>query len=191
MNVLMLTHLHADHANGVVRLMEMIPVETLILPKDSDDPDGLGEKIRASAERHGTEIVELNSNARAERGRLSLDIFCLSSGKEENERCLMAMLRIGETDMLITADSPQRLEKKLAEKEDLSGTDILIVGHHGAKNVCAPELLREAGGKIAIVSVGYNTYGHPADETLERLRRNGYTVMRTDLDGNVEIAVGG
>ena len=189
-NVLMLTHLHADHANGVVRLLEMVPVEILILPKESDDPNGLGEKIRASAENHGTEIVELDSDAKVERERLSMDIYHLSGSKEENERCLMAMLRVDKTDMLVTADSPQRLERQLAEQEDLSGTEILIVGHHGAKDACSKEILREAGGMLAVVSVGYNTYGHPAEETLERLHHFGYTVMRTDLDGNVEIALG-
>ena len=91
--------------------------------------------------------------------------------------------------MLITADAPQSMERQLAEREDLSGTEILIAGHHGSRDACAPELLREAGGNMAIVSVGYNTYGHPAEETLERLRESGYTVWRTDLNGTVEIAV--
>ena len=189
-HVLMLTHLHADHANGVLRLLEMVPVEMLILPSESDDPDGLRGKILASAKRHGTEIVELDRNAKAERGRLRMEIFYLPGGKEENERCLMAMLHIGEKDMLITADAPQTMERRLVQRENLSGTEILVVGHHGSKDACSEELLRETGGSIAVVSVGYNTYGHPAEETLDRLRKGGYNVWRTDLDGTVEIAVG-
>ena len=189
-DVLLLTHLHADHANGVLRLLEMLPVDMLLLPSESEDPDHLREAILASAEKHGTEVRALDSGARAERERLRMDIFHLTSGREENERCLMARLRIGETDMLITADAPQSMERQLAQREDISGTEILIVGHHGSKDACAPELLREAGGNMAVVSVGYNTYGHPAEETLERLREAGYTVWRTDCSGTVEITVG-
>ena len=188
-DVLLLTHLHADHANGVLRLLEMLPVDMLILPAEAEDPDGLREAILASARLHGAEVSELASRAHAERGRLGMDIFYLPEGKTENERCLTARLRIGETDMLITADAPQSMERQLAEREDLSGTEILIAGHHGSRDACAPELLREAGGNMAIVSVGYNTYGHPAEETLDRLRESGYTVWRTDLNGTVEIAV--
>ena len=46
------------------------------------------------------------------------------------------------------------------------------------------------GGHTAVVSVGYNTYGHPTDETLERLRSCGYNIYRTDLNGNIEIRIG-
>lgn len=189
-DVLLLTHLHADHANGVLRLMEMLPVDMLLLPADSEDPDGLRGAILASAERHGAEVAELSSDARAERGGLRMELFHLPGGQKENERCLMAKLGIGDTEMLITADAPQRMERELAQREDLSGTEILIAGHHGSKDACAEELLSEAAGGIAVVSVGYNSYGHPAEETLDRLREAGYTVWRTDLNGTVEIAVG-
>ena len=189
-DVLMLTHLHEDHADGVPRLMELLPVKTLILPEDADDTDRLREKVLAAAKRHGTEVLALDSDAHVESGRLRMDIYWLPGGREENERCLMARLSIGDSDMLITADAPQRMERRLAEREDLRGIELLIAGHHGSRDACAEALLREAGGGIAVVSVGYNTYGHPAEETLARLRENNYTVYRTDEDGTVEITVG-
>ena len=51
------------------------------------------------------------------------------------------------------------------------------------------ELLEEAGGGLAVVSVGYNTYGHPAEETLSLLEKYGFQVMRTDEEGTVEICL--
>ena len=99
----------------------------------------------------------------------------------------MASLCVGETRLLVTADASKKLERKLVQQEDLSGTDILVVGHHGSKYASAPELLEEAGGRLAVISVGYNNYGHPAQETLDALREHGYEVMRTDEDGTVEI----
>lgn len=189
-HVLMLTHLHEDHADGVVRLMEMLPVETLILPAETEDPDRQLPALLDAARRHGTEVVELKANASVERGRLGMDIYYVPGGIEENERCLMATLHIGETDLLITGDSPQRVERMLVRQVNLSGTEILVAGHHGSRFASSEELLQEAGGQLAVISVGYNTYGHPAEETLERLAENGYTVLRTDQNGTVELAIG-
>lgn len=109
---------------------------------------------------------------------------------EENERCLMMKLSIGDYDLLITADAPMRAERELAKSMELSGTEALIVGHHGSKYSSSEELLRAAGAELAIISVGYNNYGHPAEVTLERLHENGYNVYRTDTDGTLEIRIG-
>ena len=51
-------------------------------------------------------------------------------------------------------------------------------------------VIAELGGDTAVISVGYNSYGHPAEETLERLALYGYNVYRTDRDGTVEIRIG-
>ena len=119
-----------------------------------------------------------------------MEIYSIPGGGEENERCLMTKLTIGDTDLLITGDSPLNIERKLVKQEDLSGIEVLVAGHHGSRYACAEELLKEAGGQLAVISVGYNTYGHPSEETLERLERNGYTVLRTDQNKTVELAVG-
>ena len=79
------------------------------------------------------------------------------------------------------------MERELAAQAELEKTDILIVGHHGSKYASSDELLKEVGGGLAVISVGYNNYGHPAPETLEALDACGYQVKRTDVDGTVEI----
>ena len=189
-DLLLLTHLHADHADGVLRLMEMLPVDTLVLPADADDSDGLAGRITEAAERHGTEIYALDRPAGLSCGAVKLDVYRLPGGESENERCLMCTLSMGDTDLLVTADADMRMERQLVQTEDLSGTDVLLVGHHGSKHASSGELLSEVGGGIAVISVGYNNYGHPAEETLERLAQSGYTVYRTDRDGTIEIQTG-
>ena len=51
-------------------------------------------------------------------------------------------------------------------------------------------LLDAIGADTAIVSCGYNSYGHPEEETLERIASYGYTVYRTDENGRIEIRIG-
>ncbi len=188
--ILMLTHLHEDHADGAVRLMEMIPVNTLIMPADAERDNGLYDRILNCAERHGTRIVLLEKAADFLCEGLTLHVYKYSGSGSENERCLMARLSIGETDLLVTGDVSKTLERKLAADEDLSETDILVVGHHGSRYAASEELLTEVGGRLAVISTGYNNYGHPAEETLERLQKYGYNVLRTDENGTVEIITG-
>ena len=186
-DLLILTHLHTDHADGVVRLMEMLPVDTLILPSNADNEGNLLENILTCAEKHGTKVDQIDGNALAKCETLAAQIFKLNNDGDINERCLMIDLAVGRKHLLVTADAPKKLERALVESEKLEDTDILVVGHHGSKYASSDELLREAGGGLAIISVGYNTFGHPASETLEALETYGYEIKRTDEDGTVEI----
>jgi len=186
-DLLILTHLDSDHVDGVIRLMEMLPTNTLILPAGSDNTSGLLDGILACAARHGTRVTALESSALVSVGRINAEIYKLSNEGKENERGLMTRLRVGGTELLVTGDASKKLERKLAQETDLNSTDILIVGHHGSKYASASELLEEVGGRLAVISVGYNTYGHPAQQTLDALTKNGYTVRRTDENGTVEI----
>ena len=185
--LLILTHLHADHADGAVRLMEMLPVDTLVLPADADDSGGLYAGILSCAERHGTRVVAVENNTTASVGGINARIYKPADDGDENERCLMLSIQNGDTELLVTADASKKQERALVRRENVSDTDILIVGHHGSKYASSRELLEEAGGGLAVISVGYNTYGHPAQETLDALERYGYQIMRTDEDGTVEI----
>ena len=184
---LIVTHLHTDHADGVVRLMEMLPVDTLILPADADDEENLLESILACAKKHATKVEWIDGNAQVSCERLAAQIFKLNIDGDINERCLMIDLAVGRKHLLVTADAPKKLERALVDSEKLEGTDILVVGHHGSKYASSDELLREAGGGLAVISAGYNTFGHPASETLEALKAYGYEIKRTDEDGTVEI----
>ncbi len=183
----LLTHLHEDHADGAVRLMETLPVETLVLPAQSGESDSLYDRIAACAARRGTELIEIETDAELNAGRIALRVLDVPADGRSDPHSLMARLSIGDTDLLVTGDATKKQERALVGREDLSGTELVIAGHHGSKNAAAEELLRAAGGELAIISVGYNNYGHPAPETLSRLAECGYEVRRTDTDGTIEI----
>lgn len=122
-------------------------------------------------------------------GGIDMKLYAYLDG-EENERCLMSRLTIGSYDVLVTADAPEKLEKRLVKEHNTDGIETLIVGHHGSKYSSGEELLSTVDGSLALISVGYNSYGHPAQETLERLAAYGYNVLRTDKDGTIEIRIG-
>ena len=64
------------------------------------------------------------------------------------------------------------------------------MGHHGSLTSTCDLLLREIRPDVAVISVGYNNYGHPAPQVLDRLADYGVAVHRTDLEGTVTVRAG-
>ena len=89
--------------------------------------------------------------------------------------------------MLFMADGGVRTFNKI--KKDIDNTDIEILksGHHGAKNTVTSKMLKALNADAAIISTGYNSYGHPAKETLRTFSKNDVKVYRTDVDNAVKI----
>ena len=185
---LVLTHLHKDHASGAVRLINMTDVGLILLPQTEDDPDeGLFAEVLAAAEKNAVPVGYVSKDRSVSFGGISLDLYAPSDRGDKNERCIMLTAQVNGSRILITGDANSAVERELAEREELSDTDILIVGHHGSKSSCCQELLSEARPDKAIISVGWNSYGHPTNTVLARLRAFGAEIYRTDLMGRVVI----
>jgi competence protein ComEC len=69
--------------------------------------------------------------------------------------------------------------------------DLLKVGHHGSRGSTGDEWLDSLRPRVAVISVGQNSYGHPAGETLARLLKHRVEVWRTDRDGSVTVTTDG
>lgn len=189
-DALFITHLHSDHVNGILELMERIPVATLLLSYDVEDPDGILPSILAQADNYGTEVRQISFDERYDFNKGSFDLFAPFGGESENERCLTLKIILGDYSALITGDMPAKSEKELLISHDISDVDLYVVGHHGSKYSTSVELLQTLNARWAVISTGYNNYGHPTSETLQRLEYFGYTVFRTDKNGTVEFRVG-
>ena len=91
--------------------------------------------------------------------------------------------------MLVTGDESKTAELELIAGHEIRDIELLIAGHHGSRYASGGKFLESIGADTAVISVGYNTYGHPTNETLERLAAYGYNIYRTDLNGRIEIRV--
>ena len=187
-DTLVLTHFHEDHSNGVAMLMEMVPLRQLVVPARTEE---LPADILDSARRHGVEITYIDKNSLLSVGEgVTARLYAPAENSRGNESCMAVRLEVGDYQALITGDSPMAEELRLIQEQEFAGTELLVVGHHGSAYASAPQLLAALGGDTAVISVGFNSYGHPAEETLERLTLCGYNVYRTDRDGTVEIRIG-
>ena len=188
-DVLVLTHLHEDHANGVAALLYRMPVTQLVLPADCDDGDDMLGEILAAAEKTGTVVTFLDRDAEAAVGDMTLTLLLPQAGTDENERGIVALAAFDGASVLIMGDAGTNAELALAERAVVPDADVLIVGHHGSKTASGAMFLRGVDPRTAVISVGYNSYGLPAEEVTERLELYCDDVYRTDEDGTVVITL--
>ncbi len=189
-DAVILTHLHADHANGVSTLMEMVQTDGLIFPDGADDSDGLLELLTGTAEQMGTEIYPVSTDMHLTAGKISVTILAPLSAGSVNERGLILRSSIGSFDMLVTGDIGASTERALVKTAELNGIELLIAGHHGSAGSSSLELMAALQPAWTVISVGYNHYGHPSDAAIQSLTGFGAQLYRTDLNGNVTFYIG-
>ena len=187
LDVLLLTHYDKDHVSGVTGLLERLEVGTLLVP-EAENGAGLQTVVLSAAGEHGATVRFVTAEERLDFGRGTLTVYPPLGDGGDNDRGLSVLASAGENDFLITGDMDAATEKKLLETYDLPDVEALVAGHHGSKYACSQALLEAVRPETACVSVGSNSYGHPADETLLRLARRGCEIYRTDLHGTIHLS---
>lgn len=186
-DLLILTHFHSDHANGVTALLERMKVTAIAAPDPSIDSGELPADICELAAEKGTDINKVTENLIAGFGHAVIMLYAPIGSDDENERGLSVLCSEDGFDVLITGDMSSEIERRLVAAVPLPDIELLVIGHHGSKYSTSDALLDAVTPETAAISVGYNSYGHPAPETLKKLALNGIMVYRTDEDGNVTI----
>ena len=187
LDLLILTHFHEDHAGGVLELMDRVQVGAIAMP-DVDQDSSLRQAIEAKAAQQGIPIHYITENTLVTLGQAQLTLYRPVEGSSDsNEQCLSILCAKDGWEALITGDMPSEAEAQLAAREDLPNLEVLVAGHHGSKYATSDTLLAAVTPETVVISVGYNAYGHPAPETLERIAAIGAAVYRTDWHGTVTV----
>jgi competence protein ComEC len=186
-DLLILTHFHSDHVSGVAELLERCPVSALAIPDPSIDDGTFPEEILSQCDAKGIDVVFVTEDLPVAFNTADLMLFAPVGTEDENERGLSVLCSENGFDALITGDMDSVNERRLLVSAQLPDIELLVVGHHGSKYSTSDELLNAVRPEAAVISVGYNTYGHPSQETLQKLALNGIMVYRTDEDGTVTI----
>ena len=187
LDLLVLTHCHSDHANGVPELFERLEVSSLVLPDLAEDESEYRPEILSLAQAQGTEVTLLNDNRALSFGDAILTLYAPLGDGGVNEEGLFVLAACGDFDLLVTGDANAAVEALLVKYAGLPDIEVLVAGHHGSKNSTSDVLLDAVTPETCLISVGYNTYGHPTPETLKRLAERSITVYRTDSAGNLTI----
>ena len=191
LSAVVVTHYHADHTNGLYEVLRRIPVQTIYLP-DIEDEYGVRERLVSLAEEKGAQVTYVTKETADTLGDTVLTLYPpVQSGGDLNELGLTALASAGDFDLLITGDMSGSTEKKLVETYALPDIEVLVVSHHGSRYSSNIRFLKSVTPEAAVISVGDNNYGHPSEETLQRLLAVGADIWRTDQQGTIRITVNG
>ena len=104
---------------------------------------------------------------------------------DKNERSLVLRLVYGEFSVLLTGDAGLPAEKAMTSDRQPLAAHILKVGHHGSRSSTSPDFVQAVQPEVAVIQVGENRYGHPAEDVLDTLA--GRLVLRNDLHGRIYV----
>ena len=184
-DAVVVTHYDADHAGGVPQLLYRLRVGTLLLP-DVPDASGLRQTITEAAEAVDCPVIWVSELTEMEFSGGKLTIYPPISRENDNNSGICVLASAAGYDMLITGDFDQYMEMRLISRWQLPQVELLVAGHHGAKSSTSQVLLDTVQPQVVAISVGAdNHYGHPAQDTMNRIKACGADVYRTDTNGTL------
>jgi competence protein ComEC len=208
--VVILTHPEADHLTGLIEVFKRYRVKILVATPLDVSSQGY-QVLKNIVGGSGTEVVNPTSGMVIRLGLLYLDIVypasknlgltnpsvnndvlgAFSSNQSPNDFSIVANLRLGEFDALLTGDIGPKVISDVLATGKIRDIDYIKIPHHGSKNGLTKELLEASVPEIAVISVGKNPWGHPHQEVLQLLQEAGVRTLRTDQEGDIEIITDG
>jgi competence protein ComEC len=193
-DLLVLTHDHADHVEGVPGVLRGRRVGQLLL-NGLDDPPAEARRIAGWAARAEVPVRRAEVGASGRIGPVQWQVlwpaWVIHEGSTPNNDSIVLLVRSSGLRLLLLGDvetpAARQVDRALRALPGGPRVDVLKVAHHGSA-LQDPGLVQDADASLALVSVGVdNDYGHPAQSTLNLLRGTGATVRRTDQDGDIAV----
>ena len=196
-NLLILTHPHLDHLEGLLAVLREFKVEMVLdsglicnIPEYREFISNIKkEGILYHQARAGDNFI-FNNN---------LEIILLNplynsdfyNESDFNNASIVVKLLYKNTDFLFTGDIENTTENNLLIWQNILKSDVLKIAHHGSSNSSSLEFLEKVNPIITIISTGKNNFGHPSEKIIERLKDKNIPVYRTDQNGTVIIRTNG
>jgi competence protein ComEC len=198
LEAVVLTHAHADHLVGLIHVLGRYEVDVLYYTGAGATPEW--KALVATAKARSVPMKKLAAGQQLALGDRRVDVLWPPAGykppkDDENYRSAVLCVQPEKVsdafavgcDILLTGDAPTEVEDRLVAEGAVPRAAVLKVGHHGSRTSTSSKFLAAARPSIAVVSVGKNSYGHPAWAALNRLKKASARVLRTDQDGHVRL----
>jgi len=179
------THAHEDHIGGIAGALNYATVGTVYCPVTSYNSNAFNNFAKA-VQKHGKSITVPAVGTSFSLGSAACTVLGVNEASGTNNTSIVLRIVYGNTSFLFTGDAEREVEQALLNRGANIGATVLKVGHHGSDTYTSDLWLRQVMPEFAVISVGTgNTYGHPTDDVLSRLRDAEVKTFRTDMQGDV------
>ena len=185
-DILLLSHYDFDHVGAAADLLRQLRVKKLLLPNEAltEESKGVRQEILAQAGRTQVHVVQNGERYTLDDNAELVLVDVPQQAVPGNEASTLVALHSAQGSVLFTGDMGEERERGL----QLQQYTVLKAGHHGSHYSSSMEFLEQVQPKLTVISCGRgNRYGHPHQETLERLQAIGSNVVRTDELGCIKV----
>lgn len=180
------SHAHSDHIGGLSGALNYATVDTAFCPVTDYDSKTFNSMIKY-LDKQGIDITVPSAGDEFMLGSAHVQILSpQKSYDEQNDTSIVLKVTYGETSFLFTGDAERTAEADILDAGYNLSSTVLKVGHHGSDTSTSYPFLKEIMPEYAVIQVGKdNSYGHPTEDTLSRLRDANVKVYRNDLQGDI------
>ncbi len=203
------THPDSDHLAGLVEVIKNYEIGT-VLTNGRDCSSAICQEFNSLVKQKNIKSIVADIGQKIDFGSgAKMDILLpkkpqksievknpsfaeATAGEEDNNSSIISRLSFGADSFLFTGDAEAKEEATLVASWPDLKAEVLKVAHHGSKNSTSELFLERIKPKFSVISVGAkNRYGHPKPETLEKLKKIGAAIFRTDLGGDIRLESAG
>ncbi|NLO96965.1 MAG: DNA internalization-related competence protein ComEC/Rec2 [Peptococcaceae bacterium] len=195
LDMLLLTHEDGDHAGGARYLLTNIPVKTVTIPevRAESDLDIWKGNIPPSILYSKEKLIRLKAGDSLDfASGLKIKVLAPIDVSKEitgNTHSLVLLLDYLGYRILLTGDMDREEMEELFNRGESWDADFLKIPHHGSKGSLDPHWFDQMSPRAVFISVGSNSFGHPAPEVLAYWQERGVPVYRTDLQGTIQLII--
>ena len=190
LDVVLATHPDKDHVGGLVDVLQRYDVASII-KTNNESETSTGEAFDLALENENAEIYFAKAGQQLALGASTSILIFSPNGDvrdlESNTSSIVAQLRYGDIEFMLTGDAPISIENYLSKTfgKDLE-SEVLKLGHHGSRTSSGEIFLDTVKPEYGVVSAGKdNTYGHPHSEVVENLQKRDINMLNTADGGTI------
>ena len=180
------THAHEDHVGGLSGALTAATAGKVLAPVTDYDTKAFRNFVSKAADR-GCAVSVPQAGESFSLGDARVTVLGpVKEYDDTNNTSIVLRIVYGNTSFLFTGDMESDAERDLIDSGAVLQSTLLKVGHHGSETSTSYRFLREVAPTYGVISVGTdNSYGHPHDVVMSRLRDADVTLYRTDLQGDI------
>jgi len=183
------THMHEDHIGGLVPILNSTITIDEILVNNQTHTSNTYNKFITLAQTHNLTVAQRGQTfILTETANLTIvNPVQPPEFSDQNDNSVVTKLQVANTSFLFMGDAEEPAEQSMLVSSVVSiKCDVLKVGHHGSYTATSQTFLDIASPTYAIISAGQdNSYGHPHNETIQKLLAEGVTIYGTYLSGTI------
>lgn len=188
-DLIVCTHFHDDHLNGLIPVMDSFRFGKLAVR--GVEKSGSYDKLLSKVSMESKMVFKAVDGETIEVGRY-VKLYVLNpEGHEydENDSSVVIKMVYKDFSALFTGDISAEVEKRLATRH--MRADVLKIPHHGSAASLTSDFLDSVNPEAAVICVGENKFGHPADVIVKKIKDKGISLYRTDQNGEIIITTRG